>query len=77
MNHVYSAAAESQLFALKSERSETYLRKGGQVIKTNLDQAIAFFQRSLFYDDANLRARRQLKLATTMRENLRKIQLQQ
>lgn len=58
---------------IKNNLSETYLSRGVQVFKTDLDRAIEMFGLSLKYQPDNNVARQQLKRATTVRDNLNRI----
>jgi tetratricopeptide (TPR) repeat protein len=62
-----------RMTSLKKTLSQDYLDKGTRAYRTNLAQAIAFFETSVKYDPQNTAASIKLKEAKTARDKLDKI----
>jgi tetratricopeptide (TPR) repeat protein len=62
-----------RMTSLKKALSQDYLDKGTRAYRTNLAQAISFFETSVKYDPQNTAATIKLKEAKTAREKLEKI----
>ena len=58
---------------LKRDLSQEYLDKGSRAYRTNVAQAITFFETSLRYDPANVQAAVKLKDAKAVKEKLDRI----
>ena len=63
----------ARMTALKKKLSVEYLDKGTRVYRSNLAQAITFFETSVKYDPANTQASIKLAEAKAAREKLEKI----
>lgn len=63
----------ARMTALKKKLSVEYLDKGTRVYRSNLTQAITFFETSVKYDPANTQASIKLAEAKAAREKLEKI----
>jgi tetratricopeptide (TPR) repeat protein len=63
----------ARMTSLKKALSRDYLDKGTRAYRTNLAQAISFFETSVKYDPQNTAATIKLKEAKTAREKLEKI----
>jgi tetratricopeptide (TPR) repeat protein len=63
----------ARMTSLKKAISQDYLDKGTRAYRTNLAQAITFFETSVKYDPQNTAATIKLKEAKTAREKLEKI----
>ncbi|MET0211342.1 MAG: hypothetical protein ABW220_20025, partial [Burkholderiaceae bacterium] len=63
----------ARIVPLKKKISQDYFDKGTRAYRTNLAQAVAFFEASVRYDPANTQAAIKLKEAKAAREKLDKI----
>ena len=64
----------SRSVALRAQLSTLWYKQGLGLMKTDLDEAIAAFEKALFYNPYNNIAKRKLLQAQTLQKNLKRIQ---